>query len=467
MVDLDNRPELPDIFPQTDITVEAEEHTFTVSETTTGTTAQYEYTLDKAPVKVVQSIQGVDQDGNSRTFNNGTDYTVSDKTERVFTDFTYSATDTEYILKYQIDSNTETVTDSGGTTYTRGDDYEIRSDTNHYGDMFEWLDDGNNPQEEETFTISYDVTFSNSLIEWQQSGNNLPRENSVFYVTYTADSVISRYLSANEERLDQVNDALTKVIDEKFVDSASGESLDRIGRLFGQLIGKRRGRTDEQYRIYLKSVVQSFISRGTVTGIKLAISAATDVPIEDITIDEDFSANGYEVRVVPNTPVVGSLIEEVAEIADPSGVEQLATTFALDPEEVELNDNVKTTTGTRLDESISSDDLLSIDPNKLTVSEQLSSDDTIALNPNVTTVSEDTSVTDSTQVSVTFTEDLFWEPTSRSGKNWNEAKWMEIEDIIATQTDEDISIDDGVSSTESTVAWDSANWDSFDWAANA
>lgn len=375
MVELDNRPDLPQIFPQTDVTVQAEEHTFKVSETNTGETAQYEYILDKAPVKVVQSVQGTDQSGNSRKFSNGTDYTVSDKTERLFTDFSYEPTKETYLLKYQVNSGTETVTDSDGTTYVNGDDYEIVTNTNHYGDTFKWLDDGIKPQENDTFTISYDVTFENSVLEWQQSGNNLPKANSQFYVTYTADSIINRYLSANEARLDQVEDAVTEVINNKFVDSASGESLDRLGRLFGPLIGKRRGRTDEQYRIYLKSVVQSFISRGTVNGIKLAVSAATDVPLEDITIDEDFSETGYEVRVVPNTPVVGSLIEEVAEIADPSGVEQLATTFELDPEEIDLADSVETTVGNRIDEFIASDDLVNIDPNNVTTSEELTVDD--------------------------------------------------------------------------------------------
>jgi len=331
MPDLVNRPELPEIFPQDEVTVEGEEHTFKVSELDTGTQAQYEYTLDKAPIEEIQSVQGVDQDGNSRTFSNGVDYELTAKSETVISDFDFDEDEDEYLLRYPVDTGTDSVTDDSGDSFTRGTDYAILDSEDHYGDMLVWLDGGDTPQDNETFTAIYEVTFPSSVLQWQTDGENLPQANSLFYVTYRADSIISRYLDAHEDELDDVEDALQEVINNKFVDSASGDGLDELGKLFGPTIGKRRGRSDAQYRIYLKSVVQSFVSRGTVNGIKLAISAATEVPLEDIVINEDFEQVQYEVQVQAATPVTVELLEEVAEIADPSGVDQVRTRFITDP----------------------------------------------------------------------------------------------------------------------------------------
>jgi len=218
-------------------------------------------------------------------------------------------------------------------------------------------------------------------------------------------------LSADTSKPLIIEDELNAIIQGKFVDSAEGQELDEIGKIFG-VLGKRSGRNDTQYRIYLKSVVQSFVSRGTVNGIKLAISAATDVPIDDITIDEDFDDNSYEVIVIPQTPVDGNLLEQVAEIADPSGVEQSLTRFTPEPDEMQANDIVSFTEGQNINESmfvsdatatprvdffddVEISDAVVIDGNKFTISVDVAgSDDTVALNPNTETVPDSMAASD-------------------------------------------------------------------------
>jgi hypothetical protein len=421
MAELETRPDLPEIFPQDDVLVEGEEHTFKVSEiedfgTGDDTRAQYEYTLDKAPIEVIQSVQGVDQDGNSRTFNNGEDYELTAKTETVISDYEYEEGRADaYILRYNVDFGTGVVTDDSGDSYTNGTDYAIESSDSHYGDNLVWLDGGDTPEDNEQFTVRYDVTFPTSVLQWQTDADNLPRANSRFYVTYRADSIISRYLDAHEDKLDDVNHALQEVINNKFVDSASAEALDELGKLFGPTIGKRRGRNDQQYRIYLKSVVQSFVSRGTVNGIKLAVSAATDIPIEDIEINEDFGQVQYEIQVQATTPVTVELLEEVAEIADPSGVDQVGTRFVTDPDEMEVNDQLSVTEGQQLFddmavadttanfgfgtegaifEDVVTDDGVIVNDNKFVTTDVFGSDDAVLIDPNKNTVPDEMAAAD-------------------------------------------------------------------------
>ena len=412
MVELDNRPELPEIFPETDVTVEGEQHTFKVSKLDNSTESELEYTLDKAPVGAIQSIQGVDQDGDSRTFSNGVDYELTSRTDTIQDQFEFQRDKDVYLLRYQIDSNTDIVTDDIDVEYTNGEDYRIIDCDRHYGDRLEWIDDGDAPENNQPFTVVYDVTFPTSVIQWQQDGENLPQANSSFYVTYRADSIISRYLDTHENELDRVEEALQEVINNKFVDRASGEALDELGKLFGPTIGKRRGRSDVQYRIYLKSVVQSFISRGTVNGIKLAISAATDVPIEDIEVNEDFENVEYEVSVIPNNPVTIDLLEEVAEIADPSGVNQVRTRFVPEPDITGIDDSTSFTEGQQILEDVSIVDTVAvprvdnfedavvsdsttINPNKFDVGiDKLYSDDDIVINQNKYQNSDDLFVSD-------------------------------------------------------------------------
>jgi len=326
--------------------------------------------------------------------------------------------------------------------------------------------------------------FEDAVIDWDQGGDT-PDAGTIFSVTYRAISLISRYIENSDEELSSVEDELDEIIKAKFIDNATGEELDNIGATFGQ-IGKRSGRNDTQYRIYLKSVVQSFVSRGTISGIKAAISAATDFPLEDIQINEDFDTNSYEVQVVAATPITGSLLEEVSQIADPSGVEQTRTRFTIPEEELEVDDAVDISEGQPIFDQMSVsdananfnqgafedvllDDALAIDPNQTTVTDTAFADDANAIDPNLTTVLDDMGAGDLVQLDPnTFTVPDQLSADDAAASNRAEA----TEDVAVVDTAEgnraeatdDATADDTVASAETTVAWDDGNWDTMNWA---
>jgi len=471
----DFRPELPDIFPQNGIKVVEEQHTYRTYEGDSfePVIEEREYTLDKAPIDEIVKIEGV-ASGKSITFEEGTDYVLSNENEDVV---------------------------------------------------------------------------------WQDDPASRPDAGSAFYVTYRCDSIISRYLGTAEEEFHTIDHKIENTINSKFVDKAEGQDLDELGKVFG-VLGKRRGRTDLQYRIYLKSVVQSFVSRGTVTGIKLAVSAATDVPIADISINEDFENNEYEVAVIPNNPVSGNIIEEVAEIADPSGVELLLTRFSPEPDELVVYDGRSFTLGEQIPDTafvddstastrrpffdtLASQDANAIDPNKFTIPDTLHSDDANAIDPNKFTVPDilyadelvelNPNLTETSDLSLSDDEGTFtrgevnedipveevseplprelntarWEPDDNPERtHWNYFEWTELIDIGTTVVADELSIGDSfdvppkdaivaetsynndanaidpnvstvgdsggsadafAGSSETLVAWDTQDWGTLEW----
>lgn len=181
---------------------------------------------------------------------------------------------------------------SSGTTFTEGTDYQFITDN-----------DGNPVK-----------------INWNTGGDN-PENGDLFIIDQEYYSVMSRYLSAHDDEFDAYNDDLLDVIQSHQIDNATGDDIDRIGALFGQL-GARQGRTDDVYRSFLKSIVDSFSGRGSRSGLKFAIAAAVGGEPSDIQIVENVEELSYTVRITNvDTDFLTSAVNELAELADPSGVE--------------------------------------------------------------------------------------------------------------------------------------------------
>jgi hypothetical protein len=250
----------------------------------------------------------------------------------------------------------------------------------------------------------YELSADNERLVWKDDPADRPDAGSLFRVTYRSESIISRYIDSGEKELTEVENELDRIVESKFVDQAEGQELDELGKLFGEL-GKRNGRADQEYRIYLKSFVQSVVSRGTVNGIKLAISTATDVPIDDIEINENFERNEYQVNVIAATPVDINLLERVAEIADPSGVKQARSRFKVPPDVTTIADSTDFSEGQNITDSmVVSDGAVTIDPNNFDISETLFADDSVTTN----------------QVSITAFE---WEEDSTGQTEWDFFEW--------------------------------------------
>jgi len=357
------------------------------------------------------------------------------------------------------------------------------------------------------FTKGEDYTLStdNTEIVWDES-NRIPAAGTTFFVTYESDSILKRYLLAANDENEVTQEAIVESINSKFIETASGDDLDRIGAIFGEIVGARRGRTDGDYRAYLQSVVQSFVSRGTVPGLKLAISAATGVPTEDITIEENFENNEYQISVIPQTPVTGTTIEEIAEIADPSGVKQIRTRFTPQPDEIKINDIVSLTEGFQSSDSVLSADTVS--SNRRNTQDYLGSDESIEISPNKFAPQPDvlfgsdsvsiddnridsgvdeigtndistsrrrdsgidkSSSEDTIDVDTEKPQSRYWQSSSPSEKtNWSFFEWTKLEEVDRTLSDTAGSSDAVTNITEAIgPIWDSRDWNNFNWETNA
>lgn len=152
----------------------------------------------------------------------------------------------------------------------------------------------------------------------------LPDDGSTFTVTYTTDPNIVKYTGAYDYDLDDVGGRLDGVFDTKSINLAVGDELDRLGATFGE-IGSRRGRGDEEYRSFLRSVVHAFNANGTAWDIQFAVAAALRGDPENVVVTEDTELVGFEVDIKElGESAMTSSLNELIELASPSGVKLLS-----------------------------------------------------------------------------------------------------------------------------------------------
>lgn len=211
--------------------------------------------------------------------------------------------------------------------------------------------------------------------------------------------------------------------------------LDRIGAIFGEL-GRRRGRADDEYASFLRSVVQSFSGRGTVSGIRFAVASGLGADPESIEIIEDFKNNSYIIGIEqPFPPHNLVTLTDLGELADPSGVNFARVKYDIVTEEISADDGFNVQTGIAQQDQLTSDDAAFVNPNTRSVAETLAANDLAATNPNLTIVSEETAADDTPFV------------------NQN----------LRVVTDE-MQAADADTTTIRTVEWETSNWDEMYWA---
>ena len=246
-----------------------------------------------------------------------------------------------------------------------------------------------------------------------------------------------------------------------FVDGAEitqrlSRDLDRIGALFGEL-GLRRGRSDTDYAQYLKSIVQSFSGRGRVDGIRFAVGSALNLFEDNVRIREDFQNTEYSVVIeepwVRHKPLT---VEQLAELADPSGV-------SLDKIRYELltDTSVSTDTVSALIADASVDDTLIADDSVLSNITLLDPQDTLESSDSVTS-----------NVTVANTSFDRWDTNSWDGMEWNgqtDADTQVTSDLVESDITDTVSTDsqvsaDSVTTEQNIVAFDVGSWDTMRWA---
>ncbi len=106
-----------------------------------------------------------------------------------------------------------------------------------------------------------------------------------FYKTWVREALIRRFIDAVSTKLEEYGRLLPWLMESRWIDTASGESLDMLGRLVG--IPREVGEDDEAYRERIKRNVTGFKGGGTKASIISSVAALLRAREEDISIVEN------------------------------------------------------------------------------------------------------------------------------------------------------------------------------------
>lgn len=129
-----------------------------------------------------------------------------------------------------------------------------------------------------------------------------------------------QWIDAHQDDMQRYDDALGAVAASHRISEAEGHALDEVGADFGP-IGKRRGRGDDEYRAFLLSIANAFAGRGTPSGLRFAIGAGVQARPDEVEIAEHFEHLAYSVTLKDWIAHRTTTIDDLADLADPSGVE--------------------------------------------------------------------------------------------------------------------------------------------------
>lgn len=247
------------------------------------------------------------------------------------------------------------------------------------------------------------------------------------------DSTLRKFIETHQAESDDFVEHLNSVQSSHFIDQAEGEELDRIGAIFGPL-GDRGERGDQEYRAYLKSIVQAYRGAGTVPAIKKAVAAGIGVDEGDVVIEEDFENLSYRIKLSDWNGHEGSTIEELADLADASVAQLQRTHYIIDTEELTTGDAIEITTGQQIQDLLYTSDPVGVNPNKTNVTDHGVTTDGASVNANTTTVGD--------------------------GVNTGVGATVDPEKTSVSET---TSGADTVFTTSRKVVWDAGEWDTMRW----
>jgi hypothetical protein len=292
----------------------------------------------------------------------------------------------------------------------------------------------------ETISISSGGTFWGNdwdVMQWTTAGTS-----STIDVEATIESVANgTTYNVDAGEITVLEDDVTGVVSVTNTSPTSGgiiTQLDEIGKQFGEL-GQRRGRDDQKYRSYLKSIVQIFKFRGTIPGITGAVATSLDVEADDIEVYEHFNDDPatdeeyleYTVIINDWDTHFGSTVEEVSQLADASMSRLRKTRYRTD-ENMVIDDTVTTDEGFTLSEVFESSDIVTTNTNTTSISEIVTSDDVAAINPNEAIASDTMSADDTVTTGSTTTSDTMSgddtvatdpQPVNWGSMTWDESYW--------------------------------------------
>jgi len=286
-----------------------------------------------------------------------------------------------------------------------------------------------------------------------------------------SDSTIVKFLDAFSSEADDFGDDLDTIRESHYVDLASGDALDEIGKQYGPL-GRRDERDDSSYRTYLKSLVQVFQYRGTVPGIIAATSAGLGIRERYVDVYEHFNdpeseiltekeRREYTITLNEWTPHNVSTIEQLANLSDASTSDLRKIRYAVDEEETGVADVVSVVTSEIIQEFVSANDITEIDANKIQLIEVLGSSESIVTtegDPNESVWGQDdwsfAQWSQFAELAEAVTETIA--STDTTALNTNKPAVTETNGVAETIV-ADVSVND--------ITWEEDSWGSMQWTS--
>lgn len=190
------------------------------------------------------------------------------------------------------------------------------------------------------------------------------------------DKNIVKFTNAFSEEIDDFGVTIENSIQSHFIDQASGEQLDIIGKQYSP-IGDRNGRSDSEYRQYLKALVPAFRFKGTVPGIRATVAAGLDIESglqspeseQDVFVSELYEQDPdtieeytkYDIELYDWTPHRVRTVDELAELSDASVSRLRRIDYHPEQETTIITDKINIQTSTSITEKSVLSDIITTD----------------------------------------------------------------------------------------------------------
>jgi hypothetical protein len=145
---------------------------------------------------------------------------------------------------------------------------------------------------------------------------------SAAFAIFRDGATLRVIIESIQDEFDTLQTDTEAVEDSLSIETATGQSLDLIADEFGA-VGRRRGRSDTQFRQFLQGLEPAFGGRGTERDVEVAVAAGVVESPADVDLREDFSNQEYEIELLEFESHSSTTVRELAELADPVAVDRV------------------------------------------------------------------------------------------------------------------------------------------------
>jgi hypothetical protein len=145
---------------------------------------------------------------------------------------------------------------------------------------------------------------------------------SPVFAIFRENAILRVIIESIQAEFDQLESDTEAVEDSLSIESATGQSLDLIADEFGN-VGRRRGRSDSQFRQFLQGLEPAFDGRGTEQDVAVAVAAGVVESPADVNLRQDFTDRSYEIELFEFEAHASTTVRDLAELADPVSVDRV------------------------------------------------------------------------------------------------------------------------------------------------